>query len=188
MSGNHPLLLVLLALTLSCAFAETAKKPASKPAPHIRQAVTVSHVKTAAKKSSSSKPAVSTRSTRNTAVRTRVVAASNKRSTRRAVPSRPAVQAVPTAERYKEIQEALAQRGYYKGEATGSWNPDSIDALKKFQQEQNLAPSGKLDSVSLIALGLGPKRNLAVNSSPVPISQPRPPQDDHRSSQGSERP
>jgi Putative peptidoglycan binding domain len=66
-------------------------------------------------------------------------------------------QTAPTPERYKEIQEALAKKGYLHGEASGVWNPDSADALRRFQQDQNLQASGKLDSLSIIALGLGPK-------------------------------
>jgi peptidoglycan hydrolase-like protein with peptidoglycan-binding domain len=101
---------------------------------------------------------------------------------------RRAIQTSPTPERYKEIQDALAQRGYFSGEANGNWGADSVDALKRFQQEQNLAPSGKLDSVSLIALGLGPKRNLAAQAGPNSTTIPRPQEDDHRRSEGSERP
>jgi peptidoglycan hydrolase-like protein with peptidoglycan-binding domain len=66
-------------------------------------------------------------------------------------------QTAPTPERYKEIQEALAKKGYLHGEASGAWNQDSSDALRRFQQDQNLQASGKLDSLSIIALGLGPK-------------------------------
>jgi len=66
-------------------------------------------------------------------------------------------QTAPTADRYKEIHEALAKKGYLHGEADGVWNQDSADALRHFQQDQNLQASGKLDSLSIIALGLGPK-------------------------------
>jgi len=78
-------------------------------------------------------------------------------------PARPAPakwrpgQTAPTPDRYKEIQEALAKKGYLHGEASGVWNEDSSDALRRFQQDQNLQASGKLDSLSIIALGLGPK-------------------------------
>lgn len=64
----------------------------------------------------------------------------------------------PTPERYREIQQALAERGYFSGEADGNWGADSVDALKRFQREQNLTDDGKLGSLSLIALGLGPRR------------------------------
>jgi len=80
-------------------------------------------------------------------------------------------QQAPTPERYKEIQESLASKGYFKGEATGEWGPDSEDALKRFQTDQNLTPDGKLNSLSLIALGLGPKR-LTAQSSPQPAAEP----------------
>jgi hypothetical protein len=66
-------------------------------------------------------------------------------------------QTEPTPDRYKEIQGALAQKGYLHTEATGVWSQDSVDALRRFQQDQNLGASGKLDSLSIIALGLGPK-------------------------------
>ena len=71
-------------------------------------------------------------------------------------------QMAPTPDRYKEIQDALAKRGYLHGEATGAWDQDSADALRRFQQDQNLQPSGKLNSLSLIALGLGPKHDTTV--------------------------
>jgi peptidoglycan hydrolase-like protein with peptidoglycan-binding domain len=64
----------------------------------------------------------------------------------------------PAPERYKEIQQALIDKAYLQGPASGVWGPDCSQALKKFQQEQNLTPSGKLDALSLISLGLGPNR------------------------------
>ncbi len=67
-------------------------------------------------------------------------------------------QAEPTPERYKEIQDALAAKGYLQPEsASGHWDQTSIDALRKFQADQKLDSTGKLNSLSLIALGLGPK-------------------------------
>lgn len=75
----------------------------------------------------------------------------------------------PTPDRYKEIQEALVAKGFLQPEqATGVWNDASADALKKFQAGQNLEPNGKISSLSLIALGLGPKRD----SAPAPIAAP----------------
>jgi len=66
----------------------------------------------------------------------------------------------PTADRYKEIQQALAERGYFRGDPDGTWGPESIDSLKRFQHDQSLVEDGKIGSLSLIALGLGPKRNI----------------------------
>jgi hypothetical protein len=74
----------------------------------------------------------------------------------------------PAPERYKEIQNALVSKGYLSPEdANGSWNPASSDALKRFQGEQNLDSSGKINSLSLIALGLGPKHDAPVMRPPA---------------------
>ena len=73
-----------------------------------------------------------------------------------------------TPERYKEIQQALASKGYLQGESTGEWGPDSVDALKRFQTDQSLMADGKIGSLSLIALGLGPKRLTAKSDSAAP--------------------
>jgi peptidoglycan hydrolase-like protein with peptidoglycan-binding domain len=85
--------------------------------------------------------------------------ASSKKSGKKPVQSWRTGQQQPAPERYRGIQEALIGRGYLEGPATGEWGPQSVEALKKFQLEQNLKGDGKLDSLSLIALGLGPKRN-----------------------------
>jgi peptidoglycan hydrolase-like protein with peptidoglycan-binding domain len=83
-------------------------------------------------------------------------------------------QQAPTSDRYKEIQQALAAKGYYHGEPSGEWGAESADALKRFQADQNLMPDGKINSLSLIALGLGPKR-LTAKSDPAPPAQAVPP-------------
>jgi hypothetical protein len=68
-------------------------------------------------------------------------------------------QLAPSSDRYKEIQDALVVKGFLTAEAaTGQWGPNSADALKKFQAAQNIQSNGKINSLSLIALGLGPKR------------------------------
>ncbi len=69
-------------------------------------------------------------------------------------------QATPSSDRYREIQDALVAKGYLPaGAATGTWDQASAEALKKFQAEQNLDSNGKINSLSLIALGLGPKHD-----------------------------
>jgi peptidoglycan hydrolase-like protein with peptidoglycan-binding domain len=94
-------------------------------------------------------------------------------------PSR-SYQQAPSPDRYKEIQQALASKGFYQGEPTGEWGPDSVDALKRFQTAQSLTPDGRIGSLSLIALGLGPKRLTAKSDSTPPPAvtppAPAPPQ------------
>ena len=75
----------------------------------------------------------------------------------------------PTKERYKQIQEALASKGFLaSAQATGQWNTASIDALRRFQANQNLEATGKINSLSLIALGLGPKHETATRRKAAP--------------------
>lgn len=101
-----------------------------------------------------------------TAKRTTSKAGANQR-----VSSYHPAQQQPSQDRYKEIQQALADKGYFAGPADGNWGPSSMDALKRFQHDQNLVEDGKVGSLSLIALGLGPKRG----SAPSPAGAPPPP-------------
>ncbi|SPE32223.1 Peptidoglycan-binding domain 1 protein [Candidatus Sulfopaludibacter sp. SbA3] len=83
-------------------------------------------------------------------------------------------QMAPTPERYKEIQDALVAKGYLKPEDVGGgWNQNSMDALKRFQSEQNIDSSGKINSLSLIALGLGPKHDSSPPKPAEPTGQDR---------------
>jgi Putative peptidoglycan binding domain len=87
--------------------------------------------------------------------------------------ARPAArQLTPTPERYKEIQQALAKKGYLKSEPNGVWGADSTEALRQFQTDQKLAPSGKINASSLIALGLGPKTAGPATGSVTPPAEP----------------
>jgi hypothetical protein len=81
-------------------------------------------------------------------------------------PVRYSAQNEPTPDRYREIQQALKEKGYLQGEANGKWDTTSTEAMRRFQQDQNLEASGKLDSLSLIALGLGPKRTAGAQARP----------------------
>jgi hypothetical protein len=79
----------------------------------------------------------------------------------------------PTPERYKEIQQALVDKGYLKSEPNGVWDAESTDALQRFQTDKKLSPTGKLSSASLIALGLGPKTSGETQVQPtVPTDAP----------------
>jgi len=98
----------------------------------------------------------------------------SKSKSKKRLPSWRTSQQAPTRERYLEIQQALVSLGFLEGPPTGVWGPQSVEALKKFQASQNLEPSGKLDALSLIALGLGPKRE-ANGTRPPPVSEPKRP-------------
>jgi peptidoglycan hydrolase-like protein with peptidoglycan-binding domain len=97
---------------------------------------------------------------------------SKKKSTKRIV-RRPLTQQQPTPERYREVQQALIDRGYLQAPATGVWEPGSMAALKKYQTDQKLEATGKLDSLSLIRLGLGPQRDVPSQNGRVPPAVPK---------------
>jgi putative peptidoglycan binding protein len=94
-------------------------------------------------------------------------------TTKRYVPRTPNVarQAAPSADRYKEIQHALASKGYLKSEPSGVWDADSVAAMRQFQTDRKLDPSGKLTAASLIDLGLGPKHEQPPSEA-LPAPQP----------------
>jgi peptidoglycan hydrolase-like protein with peptidoglycan-binding domain len=87
-----------------------------------------------------------------------------KPAARRAAPV-PIGQARPTRDRYREIQQALADAGFYSEAIDGIWGERSEAALKRYQEAQDLEPTGKLDALTLIRLGLGPKYETPENAS-----------------------
>ena len=78
----------------------------------------------------------------------------------------------PTPERYRDIQSALAEKGYLKTEPNGVWDSDSIDAMKRFQEDRKLSATGKITASSLIGLGLGPKTDTDPVTPPAPNPLP----------------
>lgn len=79
---------------------------------------------------------------------------------RRHVVVRPSFQLHPDPERYQQIQQALASRGYFKGAVNGVWGDDSVDALRRFQTDRKINDNdGKINALSLNALGLGAKHD-----------------------------
>jgi len=94
-----------------------------------------------------------------------------KKSRRRAKP-RSQAQTTPTSERYQEIQQAMVAKGYGPQAPNGVWGPEWSSALKRYQQDQKLEPTGKLNSMSLITLGLGPKREPPAGVTAPPGQPP----------------
>jgi len=83
-------------------------------------------------------------------------------------------QTAPSPERYKEIQQALVAKGYLSAEdAAGPWSQNSVEALKRFQTDQKIDNSGKINSLSLIALGLGPRHDANPTKAADPAPQDR---------------
>jgi hypothetical protein len=147
-----PVAALMTVLSWAAVLAPQPQKKAATKAPTPQAQNLVSAHKTA------TKPAAKTGSTRQSVRRT------GTKQYRAPALWRPR-QLTPSADRYKEIQTALVSRGYLPAEeATGVWGQSSVDALKRFQSEQNLESSGRISSLSLIALGLGPKHDAAVRA------------------------
>jgi hypothetical protein len=127
--------------------------------------------KSAAKKSTAKKSPAKSTSKAGAKNSPRRTTSANSRTPAKKVATWRSRQAAPSPDRYKQIQEALAAKGYLPPEeATGSWGPNSVDALRRFQADQKIDGTGKINSLSLIALGLGPKReNLATAKPPAPV-------------------
>jgi Putative peptidoglycan binding domain len=134
------------------------------------------------KQSNASKGKVSSTSAKSSSTRR----STRKRNVRRA--SGPSYQAHPDPERYQQIQQALADRGYFKGQVNGQWGDDSTDALKRFQADQKLFDDGKINSLTLIGLGLGPKHDGSAVSSQTASTAPIPPAPVSSSSDGTAPP
>jgi len=164
-------LLAVAFVGLSLVVANAAQTPVTKKraAPKSTKA-TVAHAAPAKSKAGTAK----TSATKAGAAKSTAKAGTK---SKRVVARRPPAQMQPTTDRYKEIQQALADKGYFRGTPDGTWNGESVDALKRFQKDQNLDPDGKIGSLSLMALGLGPKRGVAQAASepvaPPPVAQPQ---------------
>ncbi len=144
-------------LALSTALAVIAATPAkkTKPAGAKKTAKKVSTAKTSKAKGTSA--------AKSTAGK-KAAASKKSSSAKQTSRYRRSTQREPEPDRYKEIQQSLAEKGYYSGPVNGAWGPDSVEALKRFQRDQNIDDDGKLGALSLIALGLGPKRGGAEKS------------------------
>ncbi len=79
----------------------------------------------------------------------------------------PAPRRQVSPDRYREIQQALVNKGYLNGEPTGVWDADSVAAMQHFQSDQKQTPNGKITAASLIGLGLGAKSAGAPEAPPL---------------------
>ena len=88
-------------------------------------------------------------------------------------------QMVPTPDRIREIQSALKREGALEDEPTGIWDNTTVEAMRKYQGDHGLNPTGKIDALPLQKLGLGSEtvgKGAPIPSAPsaVPPSNPAP--------------
>ena len=67
------------------------------------------------------------------------------------------------SERAQAIQEALIREHYLSGEATGTWNQASEEAMRRYQADHGWQSKTVPDSRALIKLGLGPSKDHLLN-------------------------
>ena len=155
---------VVLALNLALALVLSAATPAKKPKP---TGAKKSATKASAANASKSKGKTASKNTPGKAAAGKKSNTSKKTASKQTASRfRRSSQREPDPERYKEIQQSLVDKGYYSGPVNGSWGPDSVAALKRFQRDQNIGDDGKLGSLSLMALGLGPRRGASAAEKP----------------------
>ncbi len=76
------------------------------------------------------------------------------------------------SDRARSIQEALIREHYMSGEASGTWNQASEDAMRKYQADHGWQSKQVPDSRALIKLGLGPSNDHLLNPESAMISAP----------------
>lgn len=142
----------------------TAKKATSKKTTTARKASTKK--KTSARNTTASRKKTTRK---KVTAKKRTASRGARRTTRRrsAKTTRARVPMQPTSERLTEVQTALASAGYLERSPNGKWDDSSIAAMKRFQQEHSIPATGKINSLSLIALGLGPKRGPSPGNTSV---------------------
>lgn len=121
--------------------AEAANPAATKTVAHKRH-------KSSAKSASATIPSGKTHT-----------ASVGKRSRKR----RPRGQQKIDSERAQAIQEALIRERYLSGEASGTWNQASEEAMRRYQADQGWQSKTVPDSRALIKLGLGPSKDHLLN-------------------------
>jgi hypothetical protein len=144
----------LCALIVICACAAAAARQSSTGDAAANKPATTSST---AQKPHKSQAKVSSTSTSTGTMRT---ASRGKRSSRK---KRVRGQQKIDSERAQAIQEALIREHYLSGEATGTWNPASEAAMRRYQADNGWQSKTVPDSRALIKLGLGPSKDHLLN-------------------------
>ena len=79
----------------------------------------------------------------------------------------------PSRDRIEEIQSALQREGYFKRDPDGIWGPETVHAMRNFQEDHGLDGTGKIDALTLQKLGLGSEiAGVDAPRPPTPAAQP----------------
>jgi murein L,D-transpeptidase YcbB/YkuD len=83
--------------------------------------------------------------------------------------------AVNNPQQLKQVQQQLKQAGLYKGKIDGKYGDETKDAVRDFQQQKGLQPTGRLDQQTMAALqgnGTNESGGSAVNPGAAEQSGP----------------
>lgn len=155
------------ALLLGCVVASAAQDSASTSSPTSKKPATT---KTAPKHRATSSSA-----TASTAKKSSSKPHTTSSGKRRKKSSRMRGQQKIDSQRAQQIQEALIREHYLSGEATGTWNQASEDAMRKYQADHGWQSKQVPDSRALITLGLGPSKDHLLNPESAMTTVPDPP-------------
>jgi hypothetical protein len=142
----------LLALLLACVF--TAAAGAQDDAPAKKSA-------TARSSSAGTQHSSSTSSSASTNTKGKTPTASSKKRRKKSTQARGQQKIDP--QRAQEIQEALIREHYLNGQAAGTWNEASEEAMRRYQADNGWQSKTVPDSRALIKLGLGPSKDHLLN-------------------------
>ena len=154
-------------------------KAAPKATPKSGAATT--HKKTATSTSSPAKKSAggtASKSASHAGTASHATSSKRKRGSSRTVASKgkkPRGQQKIDSDRVQAIQEALIREHYLTGEASGTWNQTSEDAMRRYQADHGWQSKTVPDSRALIKLGLGPSHDHLLNPESAMTTQADPP-------------
>jgi hypothetical protein len=75
-------------------------------------------------------------------------------------------------QRAQEIQTALIREHYMSGQAAGTWNQSSEEAMRRYQADHGWQSKTVPDARALISLGLGPNHDHLLNPESAMTTEP----------------
>jgi hypothetical protein len=163
----------------SSGFAQSAKATAKTPP---KSGAATTHKKAGSSTSTStakkSVGGTASKSGSHAGSSSRAASSKRKRSSSHTVASKgkkPRGQQKIDSDRVQTIQEALIREHYLTGEASGSWNQTSEDAMRRYQADHGWQSKTVPDSRALIKLGLGPSHDHLLNPESAMTTQADPP-------------
>jgi putative peptidoglycan binding protein len=130
---------------------------------------------TSTKKATASKASPTHRRTATSTKSSGKSRTASKKSSRRKKGTRVRGQQKIDSERAQAIQEALIREHYLTGQANGSWDAASEEAMRRYQADQGWQSKTVPDSRALIKLGLGPSKDHLLNPESAMTTVPDPP-------------